>query len=283
MRPLVAASRRAFTLTEMIIAMVILAVIGASLVRILGLQSHLFEKAAAQRQTRVVARSTRNIVDSDLRMIEVSNGLVAATSTTLTLRSPYAMGIVCGAGGGNASTIVSVAPVDSGVWANAGLSGYAWRDASGAYSYVETGVSATASPSTVCTNASIATLAGGRVVALAPALPAGAVAGTPVLFEQRLLYEFKNSVMVPGSTALWRTVVATGAAEELVAPFTSGAHFKFFVLNSDTSQSAVPSPLANARGIELDLRTRSAHASPGAVAPESTLVTTAIFFRNRIN
>jgi prepilin-type N-terminal cleavage/methylation domain-containing protein len=280
--------RRAFTVIEMIVAIVILGIVGASLIRILVLQTHLFQKAAAQRETRVVARSARNVVDSDLRMLEAANGIVSATSTSLLVRSPYAMGVVCGASG--SSTIVSVAPVDSAVWAAAGFSGYAWRDGSGAYTYVETNASVTAAASAaVCTAASITTLPNGRVVSLAPVLPVAAVPGTPVLFEQRLRYEFKASVMVPGATGLWRTTVSGGGidddanSEELVAPFTGSAHFKFFVLNSDTSQAAVPSPVSNIRGIEFVLSARSTNAPAGQAAPESTQVNTAVFFRNRLN
>jgi hypothetical protein len=78
-------------------------------------------------------------------------------------------------------------------------------------------------------------------------------------------------------------LVKTGATEELVTPFTSGAAFRFYVLNSDTSQVAVPSPLSNIRGIEFVLTARSETAPGGQAQPESTQVNTAVFFRNRLN
>ena len=46
-----------------------------------------------------------------------------------------------------------------------------------------------------------------------PLLPAGA----PVFIYQTITYSFANSVLVPGRTALWRTV-AGGAAEEVAVP-----------------------------------------------------------------
>ena len=274
--------RRGFTLVEMLVGMVILATIGAAITRILVLQTHLFQKATAQRATRVVTRSAMNIIDSDLRMLEARNGIVAASPTMLLVRSPYALGIVCGAGGSGA-TMVSLAPVDSTEWANAAPSGYAWRDTLGAYHYEETGVSVGGGDAAVCTAASITTLTNGRVVAVLPALPAAAPAGTPVLFEERVRYEFKPSVSVSGARALWRTAVATGSAEELVTPFTNSARFRFFVLDNDSSQAAVPASLSDIRGIEFVLTARSETAPGGAAEPESTLVNTAVFFRNSLN
>jgi prepilin-type N-terminal cleavage/methylation domain-containing protein len=202
--------RAGFTLVEMLVAMIVLAIFGAAMVRILVSQTRLFSKAAAQRSTRSVTRSAMNILDSDLRMVEASHGIVSASSTSLTVRAPYALGVVCGNSGG--LTIVSLAPVDSTVWATAGVTGYAWRDTTGVYNYTETTISTAVTSAAVCTAASISTLANGMVVSVAPALPAGAIPGTVVLFEQQIRYEFKNSVAVPGAIGLWRTVVSTGAS-----------------------------------------------------------------------
>jgi len=123
----------------------------------------------------------------------------------------------------------------------------------------------------------------GSVVTLMPAMPAGALVGAPMLLEQRLRYEFKASAAVPGALGLWRTVVSTGSAEELVAPFTNAARFRFFVQNADTAQSPVPSPLSDTRGVEFVLAARSETSVGGGFGHDSTLVSTAVFFRNRIN
>lgn len=274
--------RRGFTLPEMLVAMVILSLIGAAIVRILVLQTHLFQKATAQRATRVVTRSALNVINSDLRMIEARNGIVSADSTALLVRAPYALGIVCGAGAGS-TTVISLAPVDSTEWANAGLSGYAWRDTLGAYHYQETNVTVGSGDAAVCTAAGVTTLNSGKVVAVLPALPAAAVAGTPVFFEEQVRYEFRSSAGVPGAIGLWRTTIATSLSEELVTPFTNSAGFKFFVGDADTSQTAAPSPLSKIRGIQFVLTARSETTPGGEAAPESTLVNTAVFFRNSLN
>ena len=274
-------SRRGFTLVEMVVALTILALFGTAMIRILVAQTHLFAKAAAQRGTRSVTRSAMNMITSDLRMVEATQGVVAATSTSLTVRAPYALGVVCGVSGG--ATIVSVAPVDSTVWANAGTTGYAWRNTLGVYNFTETSLSLASAAATVCTSASITTLTNGKTVSVSPALPVGAVAGTVVLFEEQLLYEFKNSVAVPGATGLWRTVLTTGATEELVTPFTSSAGFRYYVMNADTSQAAPPNPLSNTRGIEFVLAAETTGAAGAASSSSTTTVTAAVFFRNRTN
>ena len=273
--------RSGFTILEMLIALTILAVIGGSLVRVLISQTHLFEKASAQRDTRSVTRSAVNVISSDLRMVDAASGLVAASANTIVVRSPYAVGIVCGASGGG--TAVSLAPADSAIFSNAGFSGYAWRDTLGAYNYVEAGASVAAGGAATCTAAGVTTLPGGRNVIVSPAMPAGALIAAPMLLEQRLRFEFKPSAIVPGANGLWRTIVASGSAEELATPFTSTARFKFLVLNADSAQSAVPSPLSDTRGIEFVLAARSEYTAGGSAAPDSTLVRTAVFFRNRIN
>jgi hypothetical protein len=222
-----------------------------------------------------------NVISSDLRMVDAASGLVAASANTIVVRSPFAIGIVCGATGGG--TAVSLAPADSAVWSGAGFSGYAWRDTLGVYNYVEAGASIAAGGAATCAAAGVTTLPGGRVMVVSPAMPAGALIATPMLLEQRLRYEFKASALVPGANGLWRTVVATATAEELAAPFTSAARFKFLVLNADSAQSTVPSPLSNTRGIEFVMAARSEYTAGGSAAPDSTLVRTAVYFRNRLN
>ena len=273
--------RRGFTLVEMMIAITILAFFGTALTKILVVQTRLFSKAAAQRGTRSVTRSAMNMIDSDLRMVEATHGIVSAGTQALTVRVPYALGVVCGTTGG--VTYLSVAPVDSTVWATAGTTGYAWKDTLNVWNFTETGLTITSSSNAVCTAAQITTLTNGKTVTVSPALPAGAVQGTIMLFEQQVKYEFKNSVAVPGAYGLWRTIVSTAASNEIVTPFTTTAGFRYYVGNADTSQAAAPSPLSSARGIEFTLNARSVNAPEGSSGYQTSTVTTAVFFRNRTN
>jgi hypothetical protein len=214
-------------------------------------------------------------------MIEATGGVVSADSATLLLRVPYAFGMVCLTAG--ATTTLSLLPVDSLMYAQGGFSGYAWRDSVGNYTYVEGGVTLGAGIATNCTSASITTLTGGRVITLSPGLPAAAAPGVPVFLFQRIRYAFAASTALPGRVGLWRTVIATSAAEEIAAPFDSTSRFKFFVLNRDTSQNAAPSPLGNTRGIDLVLDAASERTPHGSTTPKRVQIRTAVFFRNRMN
>jgi hypothetical protein len=174
-----------------------------------------------------------------------------------------------------------------------GYSGFAWRNAAGTYTYIPT-TTAPVVPGTVanCTGAvpvAITTLPSingspaGKVAnlttaaALAPSPPVGSI----VFLYRRIRYEFKNSVAIPGRTALWRTAVTTGTTEELAAPFANTARVNFFVLNSAVSQAAVPGVLGNIRGFELQLNGASERTPAGSAAPKTANLTTSVFFENR--
>jgi len=169
------------------------------------------------------------------------------------------------------------------VWATAGTTGYAWKDTLNVWNFTETGLTIASTSSAVCTAASITTLTNGKTVSVSPGLPAGAVQGTIMLFEEQVKYEFKNSSAVPGAYGLWRTIVSTGASNEIVTPFTSTAAFRYYVGNADTSQASPPSPLSSARGIEFTLNARSVNAPEGSGSYQTSSLTTAVFFRNRTN
>ncbi|OLB52011.1 MAG: hypothetical protein AUI13_14260 [Gemmatimonadetes bacterium 13_2_20CM_2_69_23] len=276
--------RRGFTLAELLVGMVVLGVIGAALTRLFLSQSRFYDQEAQLRRARLVSRMAINTVLSDVRMVEATGGLVSATPTQVTMRVPYAMGVVCANTG--AQTTLSLWPVDSTVYATAGFSGYGWRDSLGNVTYVEAGTAVANDNASLCVAANVVTLPGGRVVGVRPPLPATlptvTAVGTTVFLIQRLTYEFKPSVALPGRMALWRTTVVTGQTDELVAPFDASAKFRFFVVGSDTAQAGVPSPLSNARGVELGLTSQSDRAPEGATAPRQAQVVTAVFFNNQL-
>ncbi len=272
-------SRRGFSLTELVITMVIAGVLGAAVTKILITTSRFYGQDAALRGARTVSRSALGLLDQELRMVDATGGVVRADSAYLTVRQPFAMGVLCTTGGATAT--VSLLPVDSLVLAGAGFSGYAWRDASGAWVYVEAGAKRSTGSAAACSGASVTTLAGGSVVALTPAPPATAGAGTPVFLFQRISYRFAPSSALPGRVGLWRDVEATGLAEELAAPFDAGARFRFLTLNADTSRVLAPLLLADLRGVELVLTGASERTPLGRRTPESVRLTTAVFFMNR--
>lgn len=279
-------SRRGFTLIEMIIGIVIFAIVGALSTKLLSVQGKFFDKQGMGNAARNVSRASLNRVVSDFRMIEPTGGVIAASPTSLTIRVPFAIGVVCSSS--STSTAVSFLPVDSVMYDEDGFYGFAWRSATtGAYTYVEnpaardktTGLNA-------CNLVNITTLPKGRAARITPVV-AGSSLGTPVFLYRRIRYEFKASTAVPGKVGLYRTVIfqnGSEAVEELVAPFANTARYRYFVVGDNTTAYDNPSGnLRDIRGIELHLDGISEVTAAGKTTPESAPFTTAVFFKNRIN
>src|SRR5207237_2504085 len=247
-------ARRGFTLIELIVGIVLFAIVGALFTKLLTVQGKFFDRQGMGNAARNVSRASLNRVVSDFRMIEATGGVVAATSTSLTIRIPFAIGVVCANSG--LATVLSLLPVDSTTYANAGFYGYAWRNyLTGVYSYVE--IAATEGPgdAAVCTGVNITMVPNGKTVQVTPVLPLNAGLGAPVFLYSRIRYEFKASTAVPGKLGLYRTTIAPNGQEnpeELVAPFANTASWKFFTVNGGSvAQAAPPANLADLRGLEL--------------------------------
>ena len=281
--------RRGFTLIELLVGIVLFGIVGALFTKLLTTQGRFFDRQGMGNAARNVSRASLNRVVSDFRMIEATGGVLAATSTSLTLRIPFAIGVMCATA--NNVTQISLLPVDSTTYAsavNAGFYGYAWRNYStGAYSYVENPATEAAGLPVVCTGMNVTTVTSGKVVQVTPVLPAGAGLGTPVFLYQRVRYEFKASTAVPGTLGLYRTVIAPNGAEtaeELVAPFANTASWKFFMVNGGAvAQANAPATLADIRGLELHLDGTSEGTAVTKLTPETASFTTAVFFKNRTN
>ena len=282
-------TRRGFTLIELLVGIVIFAIVGALFTKLLTVQGKFYDRQGMGNAARNVSRASLNRVVSDFRMIEATGGVLAATSTSLTIRTPYAIGVVCGNLG--AGTVISLLPVDSTTYINADFYGYAWRNfTTGAYSYVENPAGRSdgfAAEIAVCTLKQITTVPNGKVVLVTPALPGLAGLGTPVFLYERVLYEFKASTAVPGKLGLYRTTIApngTPDPEELVAPFANTAGWKFFTVNGGSvAQVNPPATLSEMRGLELHLDGISENIAPGQIESESAPFITAVFFKNRTN
>lgn len=284
--------RRGFTLIEMLVGIVLFAIVGTLMTKLVTTQGRFFDKQGMGNAARNVSRASLNRVVSDFRMVETTSGVVAATSTSLTIRIPFAIGVMCA--NANGVTQISLLPVDSTTYRmaiNAGLYGYAWRNfQTGAYQYVENPATEADGVAAVCTGQMVTTIPGGRVVQVTPALPTGvgqAGLGTAVFLYQKVRYEFKASTAVPGTLGLWRTVIAPNGnltGEELVAPFANTASWKFFTLTGGSiAQAAPPASLADIRGLELHLDGLSEGIAATKIAAESAPFTTAVYFKNRTN
>lgn len=285
-------TRRGFTLVELLISLIVTAIIGAALVRMVLSQARFMDQQEAWREARAVSRGGINRLLSDLRAVEASGGLVAAAAggQDFTIRVPYAFGVLCGIAA-NVYT-VSLLPVDATMFAEPGYTGFALRNANGTYSYHPSNTLNLAGTTALCLNGlydSIHTVPAfngspaGTVVNLQRT--AGAIAPVPqrgsiVYLYRNVRYEFKASTAIPGRTGLWRTMVSDGSTEELAAPFDATARVNFYNLDVTPAQSAVP-PLGNVRGLELLLNGMSERTPSGSPAPKTANMTTSVFFENR--
>ena len=285
-------ARRGFTLVELLISLIVTAIIGTALVRMVVSQARFMDQQEAWRQARSVSRGGINRLFSDLRAVEAGGGMVAAAAggQDFTVRVPYAFGVLCGAVA-NVYT-VSLLPVDANLFAEAGFTGFAIRSATGTYSYHPSNVLNLAGTGALCQNGlydSIHTVQAvngspaGRVVNLtrtAGAIMPAPLRGSIVYLYRNVRYEFKASVAIPGRTALWRTLVTPNTTEELAAPFAATARVNFYNLNATPAQAAVPA-LGNIRGLELLLNGSSERTPSGSAGPKTANMTTSVFFENR--
>jgi prepilin-type N-terminal cleavage/methylation domain-containing protein len=293
-------ARRGFTLVELLLSLVVSAIVGAALVRMVLSQARFMDQQEAWRGARSVSRGGINRLLSDLRVVEATGGLEAAAAggQDFTIRVPYAFGIMCSTTG--VLTTLSILPVDSAMFAAPGFSGFAWRSAAGAYTYQTAAVSLTNPGTPVnCTAAvpvaihpatggalpSINGSPAGKVVNVGGVVPLVAAGGPPVgsifFMFRRVRYEFKASTALPGRTGLYRTMLSGGTTEEIATPFAATARVNFYLLNAATAQAAVPGVLPNVRGLELKLDGMSERTPGGSSAPKTASVTTSVFFENR--
>jgi prepilin-type N-terminal cleavage/methylation domain-containing protein len=282
-------NRGGFTLTEVMIALVMTGVIGGAVTSVFITQARFYDRQEKVDFARGVSRAGVNILMSELRMIDRDNGVVEASPTRLVLRVPYVLGVSCGGSG----TVMSLryAPTDPVVLAdteNGGVySGFARLTDDGTWQYHDN-TNSNVLPNlgagvSVCT-ASVDTvrdIPGGGTMQLATP-NAGAVAprARPVMLYQRITYEFKASSAVPGRIGLFRRIERKGLDEELVAPFTANARFRFFINDSVSASVDPPSNLSQLTGIQLLLE--SASERPDRDGTYATVPhTTSVFFKNR--
>jgi hypothetical protein len=277
--------RAGLTIAELVLAMTLLSVIGAALTGVLVTHSRYFDTQVQVSTARAVSRGAMNLMMSELRMVESGGGIVAATTSRITIRAPYALGIVCGNTG---VLTISQLPADPAVIGNAGYSGFAYRDqATGSYTYVEGPATAPAvAGEPVCDAAGITVVrdGGGAFDGRAlqfPLVPAPAPAiAAPVFLYQRITYEFRNSAVIPGQIALWRRIEETNVEEEVVAPFDSTARFGFYVNDGMVAQTEVPARLETITGLELKLHGLIERPDTEGARRRMRL-STSVFFKNR--
>jgi prepilin-type N-terminal cleavage/methylation domain-containing protein len=288
-------ARRAFTLIEITIALIIVGIIGAAFNKLLSSQSRFFDQQTNIRKARSVARNSMNVMLSDLRMVQDIGGIDSAASDgkLIRIKVPYRFGLVCATNG--TITTVSMLPSDSSVVAMAKYAGFAWRDTlTGLYTIVTPAAPTSAdapitsgTPSRCTGNgagqANLRTFSAngrtGEILDLNAPAATGAQSVSPVFFWQRISYSFKASSAYPNYLGLFRDVEGT-TGEEILAPFDTSARFRFYVSGADTS-IVVPPAVSTIVGIDLVLNAMSSRVVSDNINSHSmSKVRTSVFFKN---
>lgn len=264
-------TRRGFTLIELLVTIVVLAILGAALARLMVSNSRFVARQEAQLEARQTARAAMNVVTTELRMVS-DGGLLAASADSVRVRVPYAFGVLCRNG------YALLAPPDSAAYAAAVPGGIAYQQASGSYTFNSSvTVTGTTASTTQCDLDSLRVVPGGKRITLSSAaLPATAI----FYLYQTVTYKFASSVALPGRRALWRNTPA--GDEELLAPFASTARFAFLVGSRLTVQTTVPGLLSQIRGLELRLTGESEGTPVGAAGPMQFPLSPRIKFMNQL-
>ncbi|MEO5739708.1 MAG: prepilin-type N-terminal cleavage/methylation domain-containing protein [Vicinamibacterales bacterium] len=293
-------ARRGFSVIEIITSLVIVAILGVAMTKLILGQARGFQFDNGGRKARAAARSAMNIIITDLRMGQDANSIEYIDPTNnrrIDVRVPLVFGIVCEVNPTNA--VLALVPVDSFQMAAAKYGGYAVRiAATGNYSYSASGASDTIQTAAVsrCHGgpniwADTVTASGrsGRVVTVSPAPPAGTVVGAPAFVYHTVAYYFSNSAAYPGAYGLYRYIRGRGntdlTSEELMAPFASSARFAYYTnpsqpLDRPTLTAPATTAYNTIRGFQIQLPAVSPDTVPGRTTPRKATATTAVFFKN---
>lgn len=279
-------NRRGMTLVELLIAMVVAAIIGTSLVALLVSQSQFSERLTAERDARTAARTPVALLGAELRMVDPEWGIESATTNLVVLRIPYALGVFCGTSGSN--YIVQLLPTDATLFSAPGHAGYAIRGTGGAYTWYGVTTLAASNATSACTSAvpPIDLLQGASLISLAqPATPPVVpIPGTPVSRYRRIEYSYGTSATT-GHRSLFRRVLGVeNTPQEIGGPYTdaAAASFSFFLRAAPTvATTTVPADLSTIVGLNVGLPGRAERNPRMASQTVSSNLSTAFYFTNR--
>ena len=266
-------TRRGVTLVELLVTMVVFGILGTALARLMISNSRYVSRQEMLLEARQTARAAMNVMLPELRMVS-DGGLIAAARDSITARVPYAFGVFC------RNEYAVLAPPDSTVYATAVPGGIAYQRPDGLYDFdASVTVTGTTTSTSDCDADSIRAIPGGQRITLS----VEDLAPPARLFYlyQTVTYKFATSAALPGRRALWRRAEGA-AAEELLAPFDTAAHFRFLVGSRLTPQAAVPSPISNIRGLELRLVGASLAPAQGASEPTRFALQPRVRFGNML-
>ena len=268
---------KGFTLIELLIAATVTGIMGVALTQMLIHNSRFVAQTEANMNARQVARAAMNVMGAELAMVSNGGLMPGASATSITLRVPYAFGIICGQ---TSQRIGSLLPTDPIMYASATASGLAWRsDTSDAYTFMTVSNVQPATSGTEkakCTNQGIAILADGESIKMTVSSDTLSIRDIFYLY-QTIRYQFASSADLTGRLGLWRKR-GSDADEEILAPFDNASGFAFFVGSTATAQASPPTDLTTVVGLELNLVGSSEVTPLNSSQPPSFEISTRINF-----
>lgn len=241
-------SRGGFTLVELLVAIAVAGMLGASLMAlVLGQQKfygHSDDAILAQQNT----RAALDLMGAELRMAGPTDILVADPDS-VTVRFDILKGVVCDA---PSASQAEVFVYDSVGTANL-PSGFRGTGHSGAYdsawvyrdNWTPTS-SVSGSAMTTCQANGAPSSAPSSAFRSTSGWSAAPDRGSLLRWYGRLTYSFKPSTSTSGE-AIWRN------AQELVTPFESGARFRYVMDDGSIRNSVNGAQIPNVRQIRVDM------------------------------
>lgn len=269
---------KGFTLVELMIAATVTGIMGVALTQMLVHNSRFVAQTEAMMNARQVARAAMNVMGAELTMVS-KGGLTAASATSITLRVPYAFGIICGQ---TSQRIASLVPTDSIMYASALAEGLAWRsNASSTYTFMTVSSVQPAQDGlerAKCTNGGIAILTDSEAIKMTITSDTLSLGDIFYLY-QTIRYQFAASADLTGRLGLWRKR-GSDADEEILAPFDSASSFAFFVGTANSALASPPADLTTVVGLELNLLGSSEVTPLNSSEPPSFEISTRVNFLN---
>lgn len=264
--------RGGFTLLEALIASVLGAVVIGLVLSVVIAQGEHFRRSAVSPERSGSVRAAADLLHEELQNV-TRRGVVLANPFRLVVRVPLSIGVVCeaagpGSGGGPASVYL---PVPGGGITSQRVSGWGYLSGSDwVYSFAswESLHSPLGDPEDVCARVGANTAGVGYEFQSLTNLTAAAVAGDILQLFTLVEYTLGNSLLRPGSRALFRRE-GGGQPVEYVTGLTPASRFEYRRRDQTNFETLVTSgtDLANIEEFRVTLEAEAAE--PGEAVPES--------------